>query len=311
MIKYIVFRLFFMLVTLFVVVMAIYIMTAYGMLKYTDLTFVEKMQLLISQFFDYIKGVIFAWDWGVDRFHRDVYEETMRIAPLTFRLNIIAFLFYTGSGVLLGTLAAVYKHSIFDRGVQFFILLFNSIPPYIMVMLLILFFGYYLEWLPPQHPMSTRGIIYRVSGFVIPIVAISSLPIARFARLIRGEMLDAFHSDYLLLLRTKGLNRFQIIKRHVLKDCSIAILPEMLPMIIYALVSSFIIELVYNIPGMTRYMFKSIFSPVGTGFYINIDLNPVVVVGAFFTFFTLMAALFIDLAYAWIDPRMRVGQKKP
>lgn len=311
MIKYVLFRFFFMFVTLFLVIMAIYIMTAFGLLKYTDLTFAEKMQHLFSLFYDYIKGIIFEWDWGEDRFRRDVFEESKRIAFITLRLNILAFLFYTGTGVLLGTLAAVYKDSLLDRGIQFFVLVFNSIPPYIMVMLLILFFGYYLEWLPPQNPMSTRGFLYRMSGFVIPVVAIASLPVARFARLIRAEMLEAFYSDYLLLLKTKGLNRWQMIKRHILKDCSVALMPELLPMVIYALVSSFIIELIYNIPGLTRYMFKSIFSPVGTSFYVDIDLHPVVMVGAIFTAFTLFAALLIDVSYALIDPRMRVGQKKP
>ncbi len=312
MIRYLWMRLLFMVITLFVVVSIVHMATAYGTLKYTDLSFTQKIQEIFWAYIDYIRMVAFDGEFGIDRHHRDVYEVTLSLAPLTLRLNGYAFLFYTLGGVFLGTLAAIKRNRLTDRIIQSFVLVFNSLPPYLMVMILVLSLGYWLEWLPAQHVMSTSGGIFRqLSGVVIPVLAISSLPLARITRLIRGEMIEAFYSDYLLLLRTKGLNRFQIITRHLLKDCTVALMPELLPMIMYAIFGSFIIEIIYGVPGLSRYLFNSIFSPDGIGFFIDIDLNPVVMVAGFFTLLTLMAAMVVDVTYAMIDPRMRVGNKKP
>lgn len=319
--RYIIRRVAMLFVTLLIVFTMLFFTARFAQLDrqelvtFTDIPWLEKFRITSRDFVAYIQSVVSEWNWGVDRRNRDVWPELLKRADLTLRISAIAFFFYFGFGIVLGTLSAYFKDSLLDRVLNTASLVLSSIPPYIMIMLLIIFFGYYLAWFPPFEPYSSQGFFVWLKGMVIPVLAVSIYPLVQVTRLIRGEMLEAFHSEYLKLLRTKGLNQRQIILRHLMKDSIVPMLPQIIPIMLYVLGSSFIVEMVYNIKGVANWLFKSLFLkiPGSELYYVSVVLPPMVLIGIFFTAIVLFIGLLIDIIYCLLDPRvtMAAGKKEP
>ena len=314
--KYLIIRIVF-LVFIFILTLALmFFALRWSQLKRMDVSHYDKAILIFTQMRQYFKGILYSWDWGTQRHMinqgEDVWVLLLSKAPLSLRFTFAAVLFYTVFGILFGILAAATRGSFFDKLIQTFILVFSSIPAFIAVMLMILFFGYYLEWVWPHNPsIHIHGYLLWFKGMIIPTLAIAGLPLARFIRLIRAEMIETFTSDYVLLLRTKGLKRHQIIFKHLIRDCLVPLFPEMLPMFIYTVISAFIVEMVYNVFGIAHWLFWSLFSPQpGGGYMVSIDLEPVLMIGAFYTAMTLVMALLFDVLQVVVDPRIRFDTKK-
>ena len=311
--KYIGVRILGVFLTLLLVNAALFYIGRFVQIRFSDAEFMDKFVRTSQEYWVYLKNIVTEWYWGETKQFgpqsEHVWDVLIERSSLTIRLIITSFLFYTLFGILFGTLAALYKERLIDNIISFFILILSSVPAYITVMLLVIFFGYYLEWLPPINPSITRGWWYYLRGMIIPILAISGLPLARFTRLIRGEMIELFNSDYLMLLRTKGLSTRQMITRHFLKDAIVTLTPEMMPMVIYVMVTSFIVEKVYNVNGIAKWLFDSMFRPFDPAYIISINLPPMVIVGTFYTLITLLAGLFIDILSTVMDPRIRLNGK--
>ncbi|MFW6298800.1 MAG: ABC transporter permease [Bacillota bacterium] len=317
MLRYIIRRVAMLFVTLFIVFMMLFITARFAQLErqelesFTDVLWLDKLRIAFQDFVPYLKNVVTSWDWGVDRGNNPVWPELMKRADLTLRLNALAFFFYFGFGIVFGTLSALFRGNIFDRVIHTAFLVASSIPPYIMIMVLIMVLGYYIPLFPRQEPYASHGLWLNLKGLVIPVLAVSIYPMVQITRLVRGEMLEAFYSDYLALLKTKGLNKRQIIFRHLLKDSVVPILPQIVPIMLYVLGSSFIVEVVYNINGVTDWLFRSMFRPASFGvYYVSITLPPMVLIGTFFTALILIIGLFIDIVYGLLDPRVTMGAKK-
>ncbi|MFW5914115.1 MAG: ABC transporter permease [Bacillota bacterium] len=306
-----------LLITLFVVFIVLFFVARFAQLdrievsSQTDIPWLEKFKIAFQDFVPYLKNIVTGWDWGVDRGNIPVWPELLERADLTLRLNALAFFFYFGFGIVFGTLSALFRGNIFDRVIHTAFLVAGSIPPYIMIMVLIMVLGYYIPLFPRQEPYVSHGLWLNLKGLVIPVLAVSIYPLVQITRLVRGEMLEAFYSDYLALLKTKGLNKRQIIFRHLLKDSVVPILPQIVPIMLYVLGSSFIVEVVYNINGVTDWLFRSMFLPAGFGVhYVSIVLAPAVMIGTFFTAIMLFIGLFVDILYSLLDPRVLMGSNK-
>jgi len=316
MIRYIFTRILFLFATLFVVFTMLFIVARFSelerieVLTFTDIPLKEKMKIVYQDYQTYVKNIVSDWDWGTDNRGRDGWSELKRRMNLTLRLNVFAFFFYTGFGVILGVLGAMYKGSLFDKVLNLVFLVFSSIPAYVMIMILILYFGYNLGWFPPQEPPPSRGLFIGLKGMIIPVFAVSSYALVQVAQLIRSEMTEAFDSDYLQLLKTKGLNQRQIVFHHLLKHSVIPVMTSIVPIMLYVLGSSFIVERVYNIQGLSNWLLASLFGQSGNVFYVSVTLPPMVLVGTFLTGLVLLAGLIVDIAYGLLDPRITMGAKK-
>lgn len=312
MIKYIIFRIFWLIFTLLLVITALFFILRFIELRYSDIAFIEKLFLVNSEYIVYLKGIFTSFYWGsTDSIQAIPVLDLLRSkAHLTMRIAVLSLAFFSLFGILFGTLGAIFKDRLIDKIINFFILIFTSLPAFLLVMLLVLFFGYYLEWLPPINPSITRGYWYYIRGLIIPVLAISGFPLAQMTRLIRGEMIELYHSDFLMLLKTKGLSDRQAILRHFLKDSVVTMLPEMMPMVLYVIVTSFIVEKVYNIQGLANWLFDSLFRPIDDTHIISIHLPSVVIIGAFYTLITLICSFIIDLLQVWMDPRIRLTNNK-
>jgi len=258
-------------------------------------------------YWEYLKLVATEWDWGTDRRGDDVWETLNSRMWRTLRLNIVAFFFYTVFGMILGTLAAVHHKRLPDKVVHVIILAFTSIPPYVMIMVLMIFFGFRVPILPAQMPALTASLGERLSGFVLPVLVTSAIPLANITRIIRGELRELFMGEHLLLLRVKGLNRRQVVSRHLIKEATVSMMPELPTAILYALVSSFIVEIVYGVRGISAWLFHNIFLPFQNIYYVSIEPEPVTLVIVFYCLIALGFTVFVDLFYRVLDPRMAVA----
>ncbi len=281
-------------------------------MRFRDIPLSDKFIEASGEYFTYIKNIISEWNWGNDKKDNSAWAILRERSTLTLRLTFLSTITFIFGGISLGALAAVYRDSWFDQLINGFILLFSSIPAFILVMVLIVVFGYQLEWLPPINPSRhILGTWEYLKGFIIPVVSIAGFPMAHIMRLVRGEIVELYQSDYILLLRTKGLSTRQVVVKHFLKDATVSIFPEIMPMFMYVLVTSFIVEKVYNINGIAKWLFDSIFVPSpGGGYWVVIDLAPMVLLGTFYTFITLFTGLILDIIQVYMDPRIKLKGKK-
>ncbi len=271
---------------------------------------INDVPLVYQQYIQFLKGVIKNWDWGYTIKQKEIWSLFKEKVPITLKVNIIAFFIYIPIGILLGIFSAIKKNSIYDHIIGIFTLIFSSIPSFVLIFILIYFLGFQFKWFPPQYPAEIHGYTMRMKGLVIPILALSAGPIAELTRLVRGELVEDFQSDYFLMLKTKGLNRRQAIFRHALRNCMVPVIPAILSSFIYVLCGSFIIELIYGIPGIARQFLDSIFVKLGSEYRIIIDTNRLVLIAGFYTSISLVFGLIIDILYGILDPRIRIGSKK-
>ena len=259
---------------------------------------------VMQQYFAWIKGILTEWNWGTSTYIMPNVSAITIIGsklPVSLSINIISVLVSVPLGIILGIVAALKKNKPTDHVISTGIMIFISIPSFVLITLFMLIFGYTLHWLPTQWPESTAHTSTKVLGYVIPVLCLSFGSICGYARFTRAELCEVMESDYLLLARTKGLTKRQAIIRHALRNAMVPIVPSILAEFIGVFSGSMILENLYGIPGI-----GSLFVTA-----LNLkDYNVLFVDMAIFTTVGLLAGVILDLSYGFIDPRIRMGAKK-
>lgn len=254
---------------------------------------------IFTQYLIWVEGIITDWDWGVSTNLRPRVNSFTILAeklPTTMKLNFISFLIAIPVGILLGIIAALKKNKPTDHIIMIFVMVFISIPSFVVATLLMLNadkFG-----LPTQFS-DARYLSWK--DYVIPVIALSFGPIAGFCRTTRAELTEVLTSDFILLARTKGLNRFQSTIRHALRNSMVPIFPGIIGEFVGVLSGSLVLENIYGIPGVGKIFIDSI---------TNKDYNVTMTTLAFYTIISLFTILVGDLSYGIVDPRIRMGAGK-
>ena len=283
--------------------------TGYGkfLWKYTDSTglyHVWYKKPILDQYFSWLGNIVTKWDWGRST-QIKVNVSAMTIIgqrlPVSMYLNIFSVIISVPLGIFLGIMAGLKKNTLFDHTVSTLVMIFISIPSFVVITFLIWIFAYQLGWLPTQWPSVLDPSNQRVLGFIIPVAALSFGSICGYTRFVRAELCEVMSSEYLLLARTKGLTKNQAIVRHALRNAFVPILPSILAEFIGILGGSMILESIYGIPGI-GFLYITALSTK--------DYNVLMVDMAVFTMIGLGAGIILDLSYGFIDPRIRMGAKK-
>jgi oligopeptide transport system permease protein len=259
---------------------------------------------IIEQYFNWLTNIFTRWDWGTSTFielNTSAIEIIARRLPFTMRINVIALFIAVPIGFSLGILAALKKNKPTDHIISTGIMVFISVPSFVIITLLILLFGYTLRWLPSQWPSTGAPWITRALGFIIPVMALSFGTIAGFGRFMRAELTEIMSSEFLLLARTKGLTKRQAVIRHALRNSLVPLVPGIIGQFIGILSGSIILENLYGIPGIGSLFLTAISSK---------DYNVIMVDMAIFTLIGLFATLLVDITYGIVDPRIRMGARK-
>ncbi|MDD2209477.1 MAG: ABC transporter permease, partial [Bacilli bacterium] len=221
--------------------------------------------------------------------------------PVSMYLNIISVIISVPLGILLGIWAGLKKNTWIDHTISTLVMIFISIPSFVVITFLIWIFSYQLGWLPTQWPSAIMPNDIKVLGYIIPVVSLSFGSVCGYTRFVRAELCEVMSSEYLLLARTKGLTKNQAIVRHALRNAFVPILPSILAEFIGILGGSMILESIYGIPGIGFLYITA----------LNMkDYSVLMVDMAVFTMISLMAGIVLDLSYGFIDPRIRMGAKK-
>ena len=259
---------------------------------------------VMEQYLHWLKNIFTKWDWGCSKtFQPNVQASVIIMSRIGYsiRLNIISVVVSVPLGILLGIWAALKKNSMTDHTISTLVMVFISIPSFVLISFVLRIFCSNLGWLPSVWPVDTAPLGMKVKGYIVPVFCLSFSSICSYCRFTRAELCEVMESDYLLLARTKGLTRRQAIVRHALKNAMVPIFPSILAEVIAVLGGSMILESLYGIPGIGKLFILSLS-------YKDYDI--LFVDMAIFTTIDLLAGVVLDLSYGFIDPRIRMGAKK-
>lgn len=259
---------------------------------------------VMQQYFRWLGNIITRWDWGTSVYISPNLTAVQIIGqklPTSISINVISSLFAVPVGIILGIIAALRKNKMTDNIISTSVMIFISIPSFILITFLMLIFCYKLGWLPTQWPTPTDPTSKKVLGYILPVVSLSFGSIAGYARFTRAELCEVMSSEYLLLARTKGLTKRQAILRHALRNAMVPIVPSILAEVIAILGGSMILENLYGIPGIGKLFVEALTAK---------DYNVLFVDMAIFTTIGLLSGVLLDISYGFIDPRIRMGAKK-
>ena len=230
------------------------IFTTYGSNIFDDGTaYYFYVRPVFDQYLSWLGNIFTKWDWGVST-SIQVNVDAMTIIgsrlPTTISINIWASLISVPLGILLGIWAALKKNKPTDHIISTIIMVFISVPSFIIISLLIKFLAYDTGLLPSSWPTAGSPIGMKIEGYIIPVMSLCFGSICGYCRFTRAELCEVMSSDYLLLARTKGLTKTQCITRHALRNAMVPIVPSILAEFISVLSGSMILENLYNIPGI-------------------------------------------------------------
>lgn len=259
---------------------------------------------VLTQYFNWLRNIFTHWDWGTSTYIAPnvsaIYIIGARL-PTSMVLNIISSVISVPIGIILGIIAALKKDKPTDTTISTLVMIFISIPGFVLITLMMTIFSYGLHWLPTQWPNPTDTDLMKFLGYIIPIVVLSFGSICGYCRFTRAELCEVMESDYLLLARTKGLTKRQAILRHALRNAMVPIVPSILAEFIGILGGSMILEQLYGIPGIGSLFVTALNAK---------DYNVLFVDMALFTTISLCAGVILDISYGFIDPRIRMGAAK-
>ncbi len=237
---------------------------------------------------------------------RPVADKIMERLPITIILNILSLLLILAVAIPLGVLSAVHQDSWFDRIVSVFVFVGFAIPTFWLALLLMIFFGVDLGWLPIS---GIRSLNYEylapgaafgdlVKHLILPVGISAFGGLAGLSRYMRANMLEVIRQDYIMTARAKGLSEFQVVYKHALRNALLPVI-TILGLSIPGLIGgSVIFETIFAIPGMGQLFYMSVMArdyPTIMG---------ILFIGAILT---LLGNLIADVAYAVADPRIRTA----
>ena len=247
---------------------------------------------LYRQFGRYL-GSLLQGDFGPSFQYRDydVTELIMAGFPVSLRLGGLAMILALLVGVTAGSIAALRQNTRTDYTVMSVSMTGISIPNFVMAPILILFFAVYLGWLPAGGlgDGSPRNL-------VLPVFALALPQIAYISRLTRGSMIEVLRSNFIRTARAQGLPPGKILIRHALKPALLPVVSYLGPATAAIITGSVVVEQIFSLPGLGRFFVQGA---------LNRDYTLVMGVVVFYGVLIILFNLLVDLAYAWLDPKVK------
>ena len=236
--------------------------------------------------------------------NRNVLEQIWAGLPATFSLCIGAAVIWMSLAVLFGYLSAVHAGKFADRALTVLSLVGISMPVFWLAAILLYFFSFKVQMFPTgSYTELTEDPFAWAYHLVLPWFTLAVLFIGFYSRVLRSNMLDAMNEDYVRTAKAKGLSDRQVRVRHVLRNSMIPIVTLFgldFGMVVGG--GAILTETVYNLDGVGLYAGEAI---------RTLDLPPLMAVTMFGAFFIVLFNTLVDIAYAMLDPRIRLGQEAP
>ncbi|QSF47909.1 MULTISPECIES: ABC transporter permease [Paenibacillus] len=304
MVRYVANKLFYMLVSLFVLISAtFFLMKAIPGDPFTSEKKVPpeiKARLyeqygldkpLYHQYFKYL-GDIAQGDLGVSmkRLNQDVTHLIGQTFSASLKLGVVAIIVSVIVGVFLGMIAALYHRKFIDSAAMVLAVLGIAVPSFVVASVLQYVLAYKFHWVPVS---GFKGPIY----YILPVAALSAQPIAFIARLTRSSMLEVLHADYIKTAKAKGLSWAAILSRHVLRNGILPVVTYLGPMTANVVTGSVVIEQIFGIGGIGKQFVEAI----GVR-----DYTVIMGITIFYGVLLMLARFITDIAYVFVDPRIKL-----
>lgn len=255
---------------------------------------------VLEQLIMYISNA-FRGDLGISiKYNRPVTDIIAQAFPYSFELGMRSLIFATIVGVLLGIVAAVKRGTKWDSLSMFFAIVGVSVPSFVI--------GSLLQYLLGLKLYEATGIkFFPITGWdtasskLIPSFALSFSSLATISRLMRTSMLDVLGQDYIKTAKSKGLSQKKIIWKHAVRNAIMPVITVLGPIAASVLTGAFVVENIFSIPGMGKFFVMSIQDQ---------DYTMISGITLFYGIFLVLANLLVDLAYGFIDPRVKLTEGK-
>ena len=215
----------------------------------------------------------------------------------SFKIGVLAILFGTSVGLLLGITAALNRGKFLDGFCTVTSILGVCVPSYVFM----IFLQYSLAFKIPFFPYFFDPSQFLFSS-VMPSLSLSLFTIATVSRFTRNEMVEVINSDYVKLAESKGLYGFELVRKHVLRNALIPVVTVIAPLVVDLMTGAMVIEKIYGINGVGKLMVDAI---AGEG----VDYNYVLALGIIFSAMYIFVMLVLDILYGILDPRIRIEKE--
>lgn len=264
----------------------------------------EKYHLddpLFKQYVDYMAGVV-TFDLGpsfkelgltVNDLIRDGFPSSMNV-------GLVAVIAIVLLGIPLGIISALKQNKLIDHAAMFLATLGVTIPSFVIATLFIVLIAANIKFIPITWVNSPNNVGEAVFRYIGPVIALSGYSLSFVSRLTRSSMLEVLRQDYIRTARANGLSENKVIFKHALKNALIPVVTYVGPMMAAILTGSFVVERIFVIPGIGRYFVDSV---------SNRDYTVIIGMTIFYAAIYIVMVLLVDIAYSFIDPRIRLGKK--
>jgi len=255
----------------------------------------EKYGLNRPWYVQYGKMVknIFFLDFGTSLKYegQSVNSILARALPVSATLGILAYLLALFVGVTAGTLAALKQNSRLDYASMALAMLGISLPNFVLGPILVLLFSLTFFLLPP-----TRWGGFPSVNLILPVITLSAVYMAYLARLTRSGMLEVLRADYIRTARAKGLSERDVVLRHAMRGGLMPVVSYTGPALAFLIAGTVVVERIFVFPGLGTYFLNAC---------LNRDEPLIIGIVAFISISVLLFNLLVDIAYGFIDPRIR------
>lgn len=247
---------------------------------------------LWQQYLLYLKSLL-QGDLGASFRYADwsVNDLVAAALPVSLAIGGISMLVAVVVGVGLGIFAALRQNSVVDHFVMLLGNMGSAVPSFVLGPVLIIIFAIGLKWLPAGGWNN-----FELRFLVLPIALLTIINVSTIGRVMRGSLIEVMHSNFIRTARAKGLPTRVVVMRHALKPALLPVVSVLGPLAISSITSALVTETVFSLPGLGKLIVN------GAG---NRDYTLVLGLVVLITVLTVMLNLLVDLAYAWLDPKIR------
>lgn len=247
-------------------------------------------------------GKVFSGDVISYQAQEDVDARIAEGIPATLSLCVGAAVIWMFFGILFGYLSAVRSGGLLDKALTILAVAGISVPVFWLAAVLLNYLAYETGLFPAQGYVGlSEDPADWAYHLVLPWITVAITLVGLYSRVLRSSMLDAMGEDYVRTARAKGLAERQVMSRHVLRNSLIGIV-TLFGLDFGAMIggSAILTEAIFNINGVGLYLYESI---------ENLDLPPIMAIVLFGAFFVVLFNALVDIAYAYLDPRVKLGSE--
>jgi oligopeptide transport system permease protein len=242
-----------------------------------------------EQYLSYVAGLVRLDLPSTKRPGLTVAEIIATSFPQSAHLGVMALCFALFFGVGAGLLSGVRQNTPWDYGAMSLAFVGISVPSFVIGPVLVLVFSLGLAWLPPARWQG-------VDTWILPTATLGLVEAAYLARLTRAGMLEVVRQDFIVTARAKGLSEATVIRRHALKGALLPVVTWLGPAVARLLTGTVVVESIFQVPGLGYYFVQT-----------ALDRDDPMTMGVvvFYSTVVMLLNLAVDVAYTWLDPRVR------